>query len=141
MYFPQELVDRQLERGLDPLRQLPSVKSRAPVRMSARVESETLQTSHVILIQELVGTQLERGFAPLRQLPAAVAAEVVEEMRAAALQLLPQGFADGGGGAVLSPATLMLDDGSGSGLSWQVRLLLWWQHTCNCNAHDFHTIV
>ncbi len=69
-----------------------------------------------VLSQELVGARLEAGLNPLWRLPAAVAAEVVDEMRAAAAQAGPSDQWQAG------PAMpLMLDDGSGSGLSWKVR--------------------
>jgi hypothetical protein len=72
----------------------------------------------------LVGQQLERGLAQLRALPGAVAAEVVDEMRAAALQRgLAPGFEplEGAGGnfAAQQQGALLLGDGAGR--AWQVR--------------------
>lgn len=77
-----------------------------------------------LCIQEVVGRQLERGLGPLRQLPGAVAAEVVEEMRATALQ---RGLQNGGmaadsssaGGGFQSQGALMLGDGAEQ--AWQAR--------------------
>lgn len=80
--------------------------------------------NHNIALQDLVGRQLERGLGPLRQLPAAVAAEVVDEMRAAALQrgtaLNPEVTGSNiGGGIALPQGALMLGDGAGQ--AWQAR--------------------
>lgn len=69
----------------------------------------------------LVGQQLERGLAPLRALPGAVAAEVVDEMRVAALQRGPApGFDTSGGGDFPAPQQGALLLGDGAGRAWQV---------------------
>ena len=69
----------------------------------------------------MVQDELAKGLGSLRQLPAAIAEEVVEEMRAAALQRQPPADTSVGGSGLA--AQLQLQDSSAIVSRWEVCTL------------------